>query len=114
MFKKIICSVTSCFLLFTLSAQSNTLKFIKGNISDKTAAVREASGSEAILLSNKAIEFSLDNKEFLGNDRELDGLAVAAIYSISTDYAKSATEAQKKISLLSLLSFTMPSGKAVL
>lgn len=85
------------FILFSVYGQTNTVKFIKGNISEKTAAVREASGDEAVFLSSKAIEFSLENKDFLGNDRELDGLVVAAIYSISSDYVKNTSEAQKKL-----------------
>lgn len=74
---------------------SSKIKFLKGNISDKTTAVKEASEEDAIWLSNKAIEFALENHEIIGNDRELEGLAVAAIYSISTDYVKYATDNQK-------------------
>ena len=73
------------------------IKFIKGNISEKTSAVREASGTESILLALKAIDFSLENKDLLGNDRELEGLAVAAILSISPDYIKNANDSQKSI-----------------
>lgn len=73
------------------------IKFIKGNISEKTSAVREASGAESILLALKAIDFSLENKDLLGNDRELEGLAVAAILSISPDYIKNANDSQKAI-----------------
>ena len=73
------------------------IKFIKGNISEKTSAVREASGAESILLALKAIDFSLANKDLLGNDRELEGLAVAAILSISPDYIKNANDSQKSI-----------------
>lgn len=90
----------TCFLIITTNfmfSQNNTLriKFLKGNIAEKTAAVREASGNDAIWLSNKAIEFSLENKTILGNDRDLDGLAVAAILSISPEYVKSTTEINK-------------------
>lgn len=74
---------------------SSKIKFLKGNISDKTTAVKEASEEDAVWLSNKAIEFALENHEIIGNDRELEGLAVAAIYSISTDYVKYATDNQK-------------------
>ena len=73
------------------------IKFIKGNISEKTSAVREASGAESILLALKAIDFSLENKDLLGNDREIEGLAVAAILSISPDYIKNANDSQKSI-----------------
>lgn len=101
MIKKLL--VLFVFLLntFCIFAQNkedeHLIKFIKGNISDKTTAVREASGSQSIILAMKAIDFSLENKEILGQDRELEGLAVAAIFSISPDYIKNANEAQKKI-----------------
>ena len=101
MIKKFL--VLFVFLLntFCIFAQNkedeHLIKFIKGNISDKTTAVREASGSQSIILAMKAIDFSLENKEILGQDRELEGLAVAAIFSISPDYIKNANEAQKKI-----------------
>ena len=86
------------FFLFAQNADNEKLiKFIKGNISEKTSAVREASGAESILLALKAIDFSLENKDILGNDRELEGLAVAAVLSISPDYIKNANDSQKSI-----------------
>ena len=86
------------FFLFAQNADNEKLiKFIKGNISEKTSAVREASGAESILLALKAIDFSLENKDLLGNDRELEVLAVAAILSISPDYIKNANDSQKSI-----------------
>ena len=86
------------FFLFAQNADNEKLiKFIKGNISEKTSAVREASGAESILLALKAIDFSLENKDLLGNDRELEGLAVAAILTISPDYIKNANDSQKSI-----------------
>ena len=93
---------TLCILLLAVSAVfmysqnlNKTIKFLKGNIADKTSAVREASGTEAIFLANKAIDFCIENKEILGNDRELEGLAVAAILSISPEYAKACSEDDK-------------------
>ena len=74
---------------------TKTIKFLKGNIADKTAAVREASGAEAVFLANQAINFCIESKEILGNDRELEGLAVAAILSISPEYAKNCPENEK-------------------
>ena len=50
-------------------AQEYKKQFIKGNISDKTAAVRESSGQESVWLSQKAIEFVLENNEIIGTDR---------------------------------------------
>ena len=77
-------------------AQKSKIKFIKGNIADKTAAVREADGEEADWVSNQAIDFCLENKESLGNDRELDGLAVAAILSYSPETVKKQNDIQKQ------------------
>lgn len=87
--------VTTSIFLF---AQNNNLKvkFLKGSIVEKIAAVREASGNDANWLSNKAIEFCLENKSIIGNDRDLDGLAVAAVLSISPDYIKNLSDNQKK------------------
>ena len=99
--KKIAFLFILFFQVFFLCAQNadneKLIKFIKGNISEKTSAVREASGAESILLALKAIDFSLENKDLLGNDRELEGLAVAAILSISPDYIKNANDSQKSI-----------------
>ena len=81
--------------VFAQNKGKNIIKFIKGNISDKTAAVREATEDEAAILSNKAIDFCLENKEVLGNDRELDGLAVAAVFSVSPEYLKLFTDENK-------------------
>lgn len=64
------------------AADSSRIKFIKGNISDKTAAVREASESEASGLAAAAIDFALANKAELGDDRDLDGLAVAGVLAL--------------------------------
>jgi len=95
------------FSVFTINAQEKSCitKFIKGNISEKTAAVKEASDSEIEWISNEAIDFCLKNKEALGEDRDLDTLAVAAILSISPDYIKknSAARNQKIISNLNTL-----------
>lgn len=87
-------------IAFSAYAQTNTqssrVKFIKGNLSDKTAAVREAGDSDAAWVSEKAVNFCLENKELLGNDRELDGLAVAAILSYSPETVKKQTDLQKQ------------------
>ena len=81
---------------FSAYSQTSKIKFIKGNLSDKTAAVREASGADAEWVSDQAVAFCLENKEALGNDRELDGLAVAAILSYSPDTVKRGSDAQKQ------------------
>lgn len=90
-----ICLFTLCSI--PLLGQAQKIKFVKGNITDKTIAVREASGEEGIWLSNEAIKFALENKSLLGNDRELEGLAVAAILSIPVDYLSNCSDADKKV-----------------
>lgn len=97
---------TATLMLF---AQTNSnlgkssSKFIKGNITDKTAAVREASESEAEWITNQAIRFCLENKILLGTDRDLDGLAVAAILSISPEKIQKNSEIQKTELSLNLI-----------
>lgn len=81
---------------FSVFAQTSKIKFIKGNIADKTAAVREAKDSDAEWITEEAVAFCLENKEILGNDRELDGLAVAAILSYSPDKIKKQSDSQKQ------------------
>lgn len=88
----------------TIHAQSYKIKFVKGNIQDKTVAVREASGSESEWLTKQAISFVLENKSILGDDRELEGLAVAAILSIPNNYGTDKTEAQKQALVDQLIS----------
>ncbi len=96
--RRIFAFLIITFILFSLTAQTaplaagnSTRKFIKGNIADKTAAVREASDNEVAWISSKAIDFCLENKTILENDRELDGLAVAAVLSISPEVIKKGT-----------------------
>lgn len=101
-----------CFLVFSnLFAQAGLVaknskieKFIKGNLHEKTAAVREASGTEAVWLCDKAINYVLESKEILGNDRELDGLAVAAVLSFPQEYIKNCPDQTKDIILNELIS----------
>ncbi len=54
------------------------IKFAKGNITDKIAAVK-SSGNSA--LAKKAVDFVVDNAILLEGDRDLAGLAVAGILS---------------------------------
>ena len=97
MIKKICLIILCTFTSFSVFAQSAKVKFIKGNITDKTAAVREADDSEADWVSDNAIAFCLENKELLGNDRELDALAVAAILSYYPESLKNQSDDQKQI-----------------
>lgn len=94
--KKTLSLIFLMTAVFTAYAQTSKIKFIKGNIADKTAAVREATGADAEWISDQAVSFCLENKEMLGNDRELDGLAVAAILSYSPETVKKSQDAQKQ------------------
>lgn len=97
MFKKSFLLIL--FVLFSISlyAQNNsyTIQYLKGNITDKTRAIKESTGSESDYLVNRAIEYALENKELLGTDRDLDALVVAAVLSISDDYLKNTSDEEK-------------------
>ncbi len=95
MFKRI--TIFTVLMITTLSvfAADNRIKFLKGNISEKTTAIKEASEAEAQWLTNKAIDFCLENFEIIGKDRELEGLAISAIYSVSIDNVKYSSEEEK-------------------
>ena len=86
-------SLVSCaFLLaaFYAFAQSGApakdeIKFAKGNINDKIAAVK-SSGDPA--LAKKAVDFVVENALLLKGDRDLAGLAVAGILSYPVEESK--------------------------
>ena len=88
-----------CFFSINAQEKSSIKKFIKGNIAEKTAAVKEASDSEIDWISDEAIYFCLKNKELLGQDRELDALAVAAILSISNPDKETVSELNELFTL---------------
>ena len=96
MMKKTLSLIFIFSIFISAYAQASKTKFIKGNITDKTAAVREATDSEAEWISEQAIKFCLENKEFLGNDRDLDGLAVAAILSYSPETVRKLSDSKKQ------------------
>lgn len=80
------CFFVSSFFIFMAAYAEETgnmeKKFIKGNLTDKTAAVRQAAEEESALLSTEAIDFVLKNSEKLGDDRDLAALAVAGIFAV--------------------------------
>ena len=84
------------------------IQFVKGNIVDKTAAVRESSGEDAAFLSKEAIDFALEHKVLLGNDRDLDTLALAGVLALpansvaSLDYGEREALSEKFVKLFSL------------
>lgn len=90
--KKILSFLFFISFVFQIFPQNkdSKIKFIKGNIVDKTKAIKESTGEDSYWLAEKAIQFALDNKEILGNDRELDALVVSAILTITPEYVASA------------------------
>ena len=99
----------ACASSFASSAPLR-IRFVKGNIADKTAAVRESSGEDAVFLSKEAIDFALEHKALLGNDRDLDGLALAGVLALpansvaSLDYVSREALSEKFVKLFSLFS----------
>jgi hypothetical protein len=86
--------ISVSFLLCASASDNARIKFIKGNITDKTASVREASGKEASDLSCAAVDFALQYKADLGDDRDLDGLAVAGVLALPADKTVPGIEAR--------------------
>lgn len=80
---------------FFAEGSQNQKKFIKGSISDKTTSVCEASEDEAAELSCAAINFAIENKEILGEDRDLTALAVAGILSLPENYVETLSAEEK-------------------
>ncbi|MDE6774071.1 MAG: hypothetical protein K2J14_05525, partial [Treponemataceae bacterium] len=80
--RKSVCIAVAMTIAAHVSAQLATdaqKQFIKGNLSEKTAAIREATGSDIPLLSQAGLDFVILDKPFLGNDRELSALAAASV-----------------------------------
>ncbi|MBO4547549.1 MAG: hypothetical protein J5700_08240, partial [Treponema sp.] len=82
----------SCALLLAAYAFAQSgapakdeIKFAKGNINDKIAAVK-SSGDPA--LAKKAVDFVVENALLLKGDRDLAGLAVAGILSYPVEESK--------------------------
>lgn len=84
--KKIFFILQFFFILNLSFSQDLKVQFLKGNITEKTAAVREGSGQDGKWLTEEAMSFILKNKEYLENDRDLAALAVATVLSITPDY----------------------------
>ena len=78
-----------------IDSTSLRIQFIKGNIADKTAAVREADGEWAPVLARTALSFVLEHKAVLGDDRDLAGLAVASVLAVPDSYSASLPAAEQ-------------------
>lgn len=82
--------------LFSKEGTPNQKKFIKGNITDKAVAVREASETEVVELSKNAIQFAINYREILGPDRDLSALAVSGVLSLPANYIKNLSIEEKQ------------------
>ncbi len=71
--------------IFAKPASDSYRKFLKGNISDKTAAIKDAPSQDSPQLTITGVDFAIANKPLLENDRELNSLAVASILSLPKD-----------------------------
>ncbi len=78
----------SCFSQVAASSQELLVQFVKGNITQKTAAVKR-SGEDSSIAKN-ALDFVVQNATLLEGDRDLAALAVAGILSYpAAEYSSS-------------------------
>ncbi|WP_191018104.1 hypothetical protein [Treponema zioleckii] len=84
-FKFFLCTTIFAFSSNFLSAQNqsaNIRKFIKGNISDKTEAVKSAGTEDGESLCEMGLNFVIESFTSLGEDAELNELAVASVLAL--------------------------------
>ena len=103
-----LCFILSAALYAADGVSENRKNFVRGNITDKTNAVLNATGEDKTILSLAAIDFAVANKDALGEDKDLTALALAGILSLPQDsangksaYSNAALE-QKLLSIYSL------------
>lgn len=82
--------------LFSMGSK-NQRNFVKGNIIDKTEAVKAASEVEIVDLAKAAIEFSLNYKEILGDDSDLSALAISGITALPVEYIENSNMTEKNL-----------------
>lgn len=82
--------------LFSMGSK-NQRNFVKGNLIDKTEAVKAASEVEIVDLAKAAIEFSLNYKEILGDDSELSALAISGITALPVEYIENSNMTEKNL-----------------
>ena len=83
------------FNLIFAEGSENKKEFVRGNLVEKTAVVKSVTSDEAIELAIDAIDFSINNKKILGDDRELAALAVAGVFALPQKYFDSIGEDEK-------------------
>ena len=81
--KKLI-FIFAVLFIFAANAEisDSQKKFIKGNIQDKTSAVKEAENVDAVILPKKSIDFVLSNAENFASDRDFSALALASVLKL--------------------------------
>ena len=83
-------------LAFSIPPQ-NERQFIKGNISEKIEIIKNLSEGEKNTLSQKGLDFVIENARTLGEDSDLLDLALVSVTALSADENLGSDE-QKKIS----------------
>lgn len=96
--KNILFLILSIFFVKNIFSENteNIKNFVKGNLSEKTSAVKAATKDDVEELSRRAIDFSIENKEILGDDRELAALAVSGILAVPSDSVDAMEETEKE------------------
>lgn len=96
--KSILFLILSIFFVKNIFSENteNIKNFVKGNLSEKTSAVKAATKDDVEELSRRAIDFSIENKEILGDDRELAALAVSGILAVPSDSVDAMEETEKE------------------
>ena len=85
-----------CLYSFCFSQSSKNLKqFIRGNIQDKISSIRNASQEENVSISLMALDFCLQNKAVLEDDRDLDALCLLSLLSLPYNYTDSLSQDEK-------------------
>lgn len=95
--KKTAIFISVLFLYsFCFSQSSKNLKqFIRGNIQDKISSIRNASQEENVSISLMALDFCLQNKAILEDDRDLDALCLLSLLSLPYNYTDSLSQDEK-------------------
>ena len=95
--KKTAIFISVLFLYnFCFSQSSKNLKqFIRGNIQDKISSIRNDSQEENVSISLMALDFCLQNKAVLEDDRDLDALCLLSLLSLPYNYTDSLSQDEK-------------------
>ena len=95
--KKTAIFISILFLYRFCFSQShkNLKQFIRGNIQDKISSIRNASQEENVSISLMALDFCLQNKAVLEDDRDLDALCLLSLLSLPYNYTDSLSQDEK-------------------